>query len=116
MRMLVVGASGFLGGQVCRRGVAAGWRVAGTWHTHPVEIPGVATYAGLLNVAGPEAVSRAELGVLVARRFGLDPAGLRTTTIAEAGLVRPADVRLDSSRAAGLLRTRPRGITELLTS
>ena len=71
-------------------------------------------YAGLLNVAGPDAVSRAELGRLVARRDGLDPAGLRTTTIAEAGLHRPADVRLDSTRAAGLLRTRLRGVRELL--
>ena len=33
-------------------------------------------YAGLLNVAGPDPVSRAELGRLVARRYGLDPARL----------------------------------------
>ena len=72
------------------------------------------TYAGLLNVAGPDAVSRAELGLLVAERYGLDPAGLKTTTSAAAGLVRPTDVRLDSTRAAGLLRTRLRGVRELL--
>ncbi|MEU7751899.1 sugar nucleotide-binding protein [Micromonospora sp. NPDC049101] len=71
-------------------------------------------YAGLLNVAGPDAVSRADLGLLVAERFGLDPAGLRTTTGAAVGLSRPLDVRLDSSRAAGLLRTRLRGVRELL--
>ncbi|MFR9776243.1 SDR family oxidoreductase [Micromonospora sp. MS34] len=71
-------------------------------------------YAGLLNVAGPDGVSRAEMGLLVARRFGLDPAGMKTTTSAAAGLHRPAEVRLDSARAAGLLRTRLRGITELL--
>jgi dTDP-4-dehydrorhamnose reductase len=70
--------------------------------------------AGPLNVAGPEAVSRAGMGLLVARHEGLDPAGLKTSTIAEAGLHRPAEVRLDSSRAAGLLRTRLRGITEVL--
>ncbi|GHJ55272.1 dTDP-4-dehydrorhamnose reductase [Nonomuraea sp. TT08I-71] len=69
--------------------------------------------AGPLNVAGPEAVSRAEMGLLVARHEGLDPAGLKTSTIAGAGLHRPAQVRLDSSRAAGLLRTRLRGVTEL---
>ncbi len=34
--------------------------------------------AGPLNVAGPDAVSRAELGLLVARREGIDPAGLKT--------------------------------------
>ncbi|PWU57253.1 dTDP-4-dehydrorhamnose reductase [Micromonospora globispora] len=71
-------------------------------------------YAGPLNVAGPDAVSRAEMGLLVARRLGLDPAGMKTTTSAASGLSRPTDVRLDSSRAAGLLRTRLRGITELL--
>lgn len=32
-----------------------------------------------------------------------------------AGMLRPAEVRLDSTRAAGLLRTRPRGVRELLT-
>ncbi|MFG1803957.1 sugar nucleotide-binding protein [Micromonospora carbonacea] len=71
-------------------------------------------YAGLLNVAGPDAVSRAELGLLVARRFGLDPGGLRTATSAASGLARPVEVRLDSSRAAALLRTRLRGVAELL--
>ncbi|MEU4337295.1 sugar nucleotide-binding protein [Micromonospora lupini] len=72
------------------------------------------SYAGLLNVAGSDAVSRAELGLLVAGRFGLDPAGLKTTTATAAGVVRPSDVRLDSARAAGLLRTRLRGVRELL--
>ncbi|NLU78692.1 sugar nucleotide-binding protein [Micromonospora sp. HNM0581] len=74
----------------------------------------VADVAGPLNVAGPEAVSRAELGRLVARREGLDPAGLKTTTGTAAGVVRPSTVRLDSSRACGLLRTRLRGVSELL--
>ncbi|MFU8854379.1 SDR family oxidoreductase [Micromonospora sp. SL1-18] len=73
-------------------------------------------YAGPLNVAGPDPVSRAELGLLVARRSGVDPAGLKTTTSAALGLHRPAEVRLDSSRAAGLLRTRLRGVTELLAA
>ncbi|MBY8875323.1 sugar nucleotide-binding protein [Micromonospora sp. PLK6-60] len=71
-------------------------------------------YAGPLNVAGPDPVSRAELGLLLARRFGLDTAALKTISGSAAGVVRPTDVRLDSSRAAGLLRTRLRGVTELL--
>ncbi|MEU7590842.1 sugar nucleotide-binding protein [Micromonospora sp. NPDC049230] len=71
-------------------------------------------YAGPLNVAGPDPVSRADLGLLVAEHLGLDRAGLRTTTGAAVGLSRPLDVRLDSSRAAGLLRTRLRGVRELL--
>ncbi|SCL24999.1 dTDP-4-dehydrorhamnose reductase [Micromonospora rhizosphaerae] len=71
-------------------------------------------YAGPLNVAGPDAVSRAEMGLLVARRLGLDPVGMKTTISAASGLLRPTEVRLDSSRASALLRTRLRGITELL--
>lgn len=70
--------------------------------------------AGLLNVAGPEAVSRVELGALVARRYGLDPARVPAGTIVESGLVRPGVVRLDSSRAAALLTTRLRPVSELL--
>ncbi|MFI7551211.1 hypothetical protein ACIBQ2_15805 [Micromonospora sediminimaris] len=57
---------------------------------------------------------REELGLLVARREGIDPAGLRTTT--GAGLVRPTEVRLDSFRAASLLRTRLRGVSELFAA
>jgi dTDP-4-dehydrorhamnose reductase len=72
-------------------------------------------YAGLLNVAGPEALSRAELGRLIARSHGLDPSRIPTSTIAEGGLgPRPADVRLDSTRAAALLTTRLRPASETL--
>ncbi|WBB46511.1 sugar nucleotide-binding protein [Verrucosispora sp. WMMA2044] len=80
-----------------------------------LELVGVEV-AGPLNVAGPDAVSRAELGLLVARREGIDPAGLKTTTGAAAGVVRPTEVRLDSTRAVGLLRTRLRGVSELLAA
>jgi dTDP-4-dehydrorhamnose reductase len=72
-------------------------------------------YAGPLNVAGAEAVSRVELGLLVARRFGIDPVGLRTSTASDAsGPPRPLEIRLDTSRATALLRTRLRGVTEFL--
>jgi dTDP-4-dehydrorhamnose reductase len=50
----------------------------------------------------------------VARRYGVDATELRSTTIAEAGSVRPAEIRLDSSRAAEVLKTPVRGIGELL--
>jgi dTDP-4-dehydrorhamnose reductase len=73
-------------------------------------------HAGLLNVAGPEALNRAEMGRLIARSHGLDPASIPTSTIAEANLgPRPADVRLDSTRAAALLTTRLRPASETLT-
>ena len=70
-------------------------------------------YAGLINVAGPEAISRAALGRLIATAHGLNPADLPTCTLAEGGLgPRPADVRLDSTRAATLLKTRLRPASE----
>jgi dTDP-4-dehydrorhamnose reductase len=46
----------------------------------------VCDYAGILNVAGPDAIRRYDLGVLVARREGLDPARTPAGTMAEAGL------------------------------
>jgi dTDP-4-dehydrorhamnose reductase len=73
-------------------------------------------HAGPVNVAGPQAVSRAELGLLVARRYGLDPAGLATTTSGAAGVHLPTEVRLDTSRAVGELRTRLRGAEEFLAA
>jgi dTDP-4-dehydrorhamnose reductase len=55
---------------------------------------------GPLNVAGPEAISRAELAATFARWMGLDPRLLNTTTVALAGMVRPGRVVLDSTLAA----------------
>ena len=69
--------------------------------------------AGTINVAGPERLSRAELGRLAAARYGADPRRIPTCTIAESGSgPRPGQVVLDSSRAATLLRTRLRPASE----
>ncbi len=72
-------------------------------------------YAGPLHVVGPDDVSRYELGTLVARRYALDPALLAASTLAESGLRRPADLRLDTGRARDLLRTPLRGVREFLS-
>ncbi len=72
-------------------------------------------HAGVINVAGPDAVSRHELGVLVAMAHGLSPHTLPTGTVAASGLHRPADVRLDSALARRLLRTRLRGARAYLS-
>ncbi|GAA0575133.1 sugar nucleotide-binding protein [Paractinoplanes ferrugineus] len=62
-------------------------------------------HAGVLNVAGPEAISRAELGRLVARRAGIDPRRVPTGLTADAKLgPRASDVKLDITRALGILR------------
>jgi dTDP-4-dehydrorhamnose reductase len=71
-------------------------------------------YAGVLNVAGPEAISRYDLGLLVAARDGLDPGSLPSSTIAESGLSLARDVRLNCDRARSLLEVRLRGVGEFL--
>lgn len=70
-------------------------------------------HVGIVHVAGPDAVSFHQLGVLVARRHGHDPARVPASTIAESGHSRPGHVRLDSSLAGQILTTRLRGIQEL---
>ncbi|ADD40958.1 SDR family oxidoreductase [Stackebrandtia nassauensis] len=73
-------------------------------------------FSGVLNVAGSEAITRYELGVLVARRDGLDPAAIPAKRAVDMD-PRPAlalDVRLDISRARSLLRTRLRGASEFM--
>lgn len=69
-------------------------------------------HQGVLHVAGADAMSRLELGRLVARRDGLDPDALRGTR--RAALPGPVDVRLDSTLAATVLSTRLRGAREFL--
>jgi len=71
-------------------------------------------YAGVLNVAGPEAVTRAALGRLIALRYGHSPRSVPAGKATRSGMVRNLDVKLDSSRAAGLLTTRLRPISEAL--
>ena len=67
--------------------------------------------AGPLHVAGADVVDRHAFAVLVARAAGLDPGGLRRAT---SGPDRPRAIALDSTRAQGILRTRLRGVREVL--
>jgi dTDP-4-dehydrorhamnose reductase len=57
---------------------------------------------GPLNVAGPEILSRSGFARATASWMGLDPHRLHTSTIAEAGLGRPARITLDTSMAAAM--------------
>jgi dTDP-4-dehydrorhamnose reductase len=72
------------------------------------------SHAGVCHVAGADAVSRYELGVLIARRDGLDPAALPAGLRAATGLPGPVDVRLDSTRTQARLATRLRGARDFL--
>lgn len=69
---------------------------------------------GTHHLAGADAISRHELGLLIARRDGLDasrlPAGLRATS----GLPGALDVRLDSRATQQQLRTRLHGLASSL--
>ena len=71
-------------------------------------------YRGVLNVAGDQVLTRYEIGVRLARFFGLDPAGITPALAAESGLVRPLDCSLDLSLARRLLRTPLLGLDEVL--
>jgi dTDP-4-dehydrorhamnose reductase len=71
----------------------------------------VSDVTGVLHVAGADAISRYELGCLIAARDGLVPSALPAGTRSSAGM-KPSVVRLDVTRAAGLLATRLRGARE----
>jgi dTDP-4-dehydrorhamnose reductase len=71
------------------------------------------TGRGVRHCAGPDALSRHEIGLLVAQRDGLDPGALRPGT--RAGTVDgPLELRLDSRRTQSGLATRLRGAREFL--
>lgn len=71
--------------------------------------------SGIHHVAGPDAMSRYELGCLVARRDGLDPTRLPSGRRADTDLLGPLDVRLDCAMTQKHLTTRLRGAREFLT-
>ncbi len=69
---------------------------------------------GVHHLAGADAVSRYELGVLIARRDGLDEHALPTGTRVGSGVPGPAEVRLDCTWTQARLGTRLRGAREFL--
>jgi dTDP-4-dehydrorhamnose reductase len=66
----------------------------------------------ILNVAGPDTVSRYEFAFLLAQAHGLSGERILRGWLKCAGLARPANCALDSSRARSLLETRLRGVFE----
>lgn len=73
-------------------------------------------HSGIHHVAGADAVSRYELGVLIARRDGLDESLLPAGRRAERGPPGALDVRLDCARTRSRLTTRLRGAREFLAA
>jgi dTDP-4-dehydrorhamnose reductase len=70
--------------------------------------------AGIHHAAGADALSRHELGVLIARRDGLDASCLPTGLRAESMVPGALDVRLDSQTTQRSLRTPLRGARDFL--
>lgn len=71
---------------------------------------------GVWHLAGPEAVSRYALGVLLAVRAGLDASAIVPIPSASAPAPRPRDLRLLTPRADAVLRTRARPVSAVLFS
>jgi len=73
-------------------------------------------YRGILNVTGPDVINRYDLGVLIARREGLDPHRIPAGRIAGSGMSLPTNVRLRTDKAASLLSIRLRGVHEFMAA
>ncbi|MEU1553190.1 sugar nucleotide-binding protein [Streptomyces scabiei] len=69
---------------------------------------------GVFHLAGPDALSRYDLGVLIARHQGLDGAQLPAGRRVDSNLPGALDVRLDSRATQERIRTRLRGAHEFL--
>lgn len=67
-----------------------------------VQLASMPHVSGVLHLAGPQVVSRANLACAVAAWLGLDPARVPTASLAESALHRPGHIALDTSRATAL--------------
>ncbi|MEV4383625.1 sugar nucleotide-binding protein [Streptosporangium sp. NPDC049644] len=74
----------------------------------------VSEYHGVHHVAGTDAISRYELGLLIARRDGLDADQLPSGRRADTNVPGPIDVRLECGMTQRRLRTRLRGARRFL--
>ncbi|MFJ3670621.1 SDR family oxidoreductase [Streptomyces sp. NPDC090106] len=75
----------------------------------------VSTHTGVCHLAGPDPVSRYDIGLLVSARDALDPCALTPGSRVESGVPGPLDVRLDSTRTRQQLRTVLRGPRDFLS-
>jgi dTDP-4-dehydrorhamnose reductase len=70
--------------------------------------------SGPLHLAGAEVVSRYAFAQLIAAAHGQSPDRLRAGLSAASDVRRPRNCALDSSKARAMLRTRLRGVSEVL--
>lgn len=74
------------------------------------------SHTGILHVAGPDSLSRYQLGVLLAKAYGRDPKQLPTGLASQFPTPRPLNCTLDISPAQSLLKTRLRSVQEVLSA
>ncbi len=70
-------------------------------------------FVGVLNVAGPQRLSRYEFGLILARWFGVEPK-FQPALTASNSTRRPRDCTLNTTLAQKLLRTRLRGVDDVM--
>ena len=69
-------------------------------------------FSGVLNVSGPQALSRYEMGLRLAHCLGLNPASISPGLSSQGAIRRPRNLTLDTSLARRILRTRLRSFDE----
>ncbi len=72
------------------------------------------SFAGVLHLAGREAVSRHAFGAMLVRYHGGDPSRLPGARSADQPVARPRNCALSSEYAMRVLRAVPRGVSETL--
>ncbi|HBY94606.1 MAG TPA: hypothetical protein DEP84_11705, partial [Chloroflexi bacterium] len=77
------------------------------------ELAAMENWPPVLHVAGPEALSRYTLGLLIAAHQGLPVEGITRGYNRDLAVPRPRDVRLDTRLAAQVLHRQPRPISEV---
>ncbi len=75
-------------------------------------------HTGVFHLVGSERLSRYEIGMRLARRFGWPTATIEAKNTRDVPMTppRPADLVLDNNKARSVLKTQLRGLTEALES
>jgi len=75
-------------------------------------------HTGVFHLAGSERLSRHEIGMRIARRFGWPTATIEAKSTRDVPMnpPRPANLALDTGKARSVLQTKLRGLTETLES
>jgi dTDP-4-dehydrorhamnose reductase len=80
-----------------------------------LELAGRPDLSGPMNLGGAQPLNRWDFGMRLLRALGVTPGpNIRPGTVAGSGLIRARDLTMISARAGRELRTRLRGVDEVL--